>query len=72
MKFAPEVLGSGEETATITSQSALTISLTHTRTLTETNPLYQIEKIIIVLEKNQRIVPRILKSFHGLRSEKTD
>ena len=53
MKIAPEVLGSGEETATITSQFALTISLTHTHTLTETRMLSQMEKTIIVLEKNQ-------------------
>ena len=72
VKIAPEVLGSGEETATITSQFALSIFLTHTQTLAETNPLYQIAKTTIVLEKNQRITPRILKSFHGLRLEKSD
>ena len=32
--------------------------------------LSHIEKFIIALQKNQRIVPRFQKSFHGLRSEK--
>lgn len=54
----------------ITSQFALTIYFTRARTLTETNPLYRIQKFITAFEKNQRIIHRFWKLFDGLRSDK--
>ena len=57
MKIAPEVLGSDEETATITSQFALTIFFAKVVALAESELLSHIEKLSSCWKKSKNHPP---------------